>query len=284
MKITDFLKKYSLIDNKFIDDFYSFYNEGQNEYDFTIDLDNIAFWLEVKKGHLKTLLENNFVKNQDYIETKPPIKLEGTGKNNIKIVMLTYNCAKLLCMISKCEKASLIRNYYIELEKLLIKYKDEIVDSLNRQLGIKAANKETVEHNKQHGLIYILKVDDEVYKIGKTTELKNRMKQYKVGRIGELPLVYVYKTDQINDIEKCMKENLAKYQLKDKTELYKIDAEFVKDTITYCTKKNAMLLKRNKKLYEADDNKNWLIIIDKKNVDNIDELFKKTKRSKSRDS
>jgi len=48
--------------------------------------------------------------------------------------MLTYTCAKLLCMISKCEKASLIRNYYIELEKLLIKYKDNIVESLNRQL------------------------------------------------------------------------------------------------------------------------------------------------------
>ena len=41
MKITDFLKKYSLINEKFIDDFYSFYNDGKNEYDFTINLDNI---------------------------------------------------------------------------------------------------------------------------------------------------------------------------------------------------------------------------------------------------
>ena len=37
MKITDFLKKYSLIDSKFIIDFYSFYDEGKNEYDFTIN-------------------------------------------------------------------------------------------------------------------------------------------------------------------------------------------------------------------------------------------------------
>jgi len=40
-------------------------------------------------------------------------------------------------MISKCEKANLVRNYYIELEKLLIKHKDDIVKSLNDQLGIK---------------------------------------------------------------------------------------------------------------------------------------------------
>ena len=42
----------------------------------------------------------------------------------MKIVLLTYTCAKLLCMISKSEKASIIRNYYIELKKLLITYKD----------------------------------------------------------------------------------------------------------------------------------------------------------------
>jgi hypothetical protein len=50
MKITEFLKKYSLINPRFIDDFYSFYNEGKNEYDFAIDIENIAFWLDVKKN------------------------------------------------------------------------------------------------------------------------------------------------------------------------------------------------------------------------------------------
>jgi hypothetical protein len=69
-------------------------------------------------------------------------------------------------MISKCEKANLVRNYYIELEKLLIKYKDDIVKSLNEQLGIKDNNKKIIEENKETKLIYILKVDEEVNKIG----------------------------------------------------------------------------------------------------------------------
>ena len=42
MKITTFLKKYSTIDNKFIDDFYTFYDEGKSEFDFTIKLDLIT--------------------------------------------------------------------------------------------------------------------------------------------------------------------------------------------------------------------------------------------------
>lgn len=278
MKITDFLKKYSLINAKFIDDFYSFYNEGKNEYDFAIDIENIAFWLDVKKEHLKRLLESNFAKNQDYIETKETIKGKGRGASNTKHVLLTYTCAKLLCMISKCEKANLIRNYYIELEKLLIKYKDEIVKSLNEQLGIKQQNQQIIEENKETGLIYILKVDDEVNKLGQSEDLKKRIKQYNVGRIDELPIVFVYKTDKMKEIEDCLKKNLKEYQYKKNTETFKIDLEFIKETIKYCTLKNALLVKENKKLLNKDDEKNWLIILDKKSLTDVDDLYKKPKK------
>jgi phage anti-repressor protein len=57
-------------------------------------------------------------------------------------------------MISKSEKASLIRNYYIDLEKLIITYKDNIVNDLNSQLGIKTQNKKIIDENSKAGLIY----------------------------------------------------------------------------------------------------------------------------------
>ena len=80
MKITDFLKKFTLIDSKFIDDFYSFYDEGKNEYDKTINLENISKWLNVKKGHLKRLLIDNFEDGKDYNEYKE--KYIGKGKGS----------------------------------------------------------------------------------------------------------------------------------------------------------------------------------------------------------
>ena len=213
MKLTEFLKKYSLIDDNFINDFYSFYDEGKNEYDFTINLELICTWLNVRKDQAKRLLESNFLINQDYIEYKQT-GLKGIGNNNTKNILLTYNCAKLLSMISKCEKSSIIRNYYIELEKLLITYKDNIVNDLNNQLGIKTTNKEIIDKNNKTGLIYVLKVDDEVYKIGNSKDIKKRMKQYNVGRINELPIVFVYKTTNIEEVENCVKNNLKKYRVK----------------------------------------------------------------------
>jgi hypothetical protein len=86
--------------------------------------------------------------------------------------------------------------------------------------------------------------------------------------------VFVYKTDDILNIEKCIKDNLKEYQAKYNTELYKIDIKFIHDTVKYCTTKNALLLKKNVKLINDKSKKNWLIIIDKKNIDNIDDLYK----------
>ena len=281
MKTTEFLKKFTLIDSKFIDDFYSFYDEGKNEYDQTIKLDNICKWLNVRKDHLKRLLKDNFIDGKDYYEFKEKLVGKGKGSNNTKTILLTYECSKLLCMISKSEKASIIRNFYIEIEKILIKYKDNIADNLFKQLELNKNNKKII-NNCDKALIYILKVDDnsnEAFKIGKTKDLKARMRQYNVGRISELPIVFVYQTEYIDEIENCMKENLKKYQLKHNTEIFNIDLDFIKDTIIYCTKKNALLLKKNNKLFNKIDNKKWLIFIDKENT-NINELYKLQKTIK----
>lgn len=291
MKITEFLKKYSLIDNNFIDDFYTFFDENKNEYDYTIELGKIAYWLEVRKEHLKTLLESNFNENEDYIieNTKKDGKGKGTGGNNTKNVLLTYSCAKMLCMISKTPKANIIRKFYIDLEKLIITYKDSIVKDLNNQLGIKISNKEIVEKNKNKGLIYILKLNDNIdinkinskksieLKLGNSQDLKKRMKQYNVGNINELPIVLVYLTDDYIEIENCLKDCLKQYQIKNNQEKYYIDLDFVKETIKYCTIRKAVLIKQNKKLMNEKDNKKFVIIIDNKNIENTDLLLKNTR-------
>ena len=86
-----------------------------------------------------------------------------------------------------------------------------------------------------------------------------------VGRVNELPIVFIFKSDNINEIENCLKQNLKQYQLKHQTELFKIDLEFIKETINYCSKKGAIMVKGNKKLLNIPDKKNWLIIVDKNN-------------------
>jgi len=45
-------------------------NYFKNKCVFTIKIELISKWLNVRKDHLKKLLISNFVKNTDYIEVK----------------------------------------------------------------------------------------------------------------------------------------------------------------------------------------------------------------------
>ena len=58
----DYLMK--KISGDFFDDFYSFYDKGQNEYDYVINLDKVTNWLEIRKENFKRLLEYNFEEDE----------------------------------------------------------------------------------------------------------------------------------------------------------------------------------------------------------------------------
>ena len=214
MKLAKFLKKYSVIDDGFIDDYHTFFDEKADELFWTINLCDIAKWLDIKEGKLKELLTNNFIKEIDYI----------IDKKNINNLVLSPKCCKLLCMMSESEKANLIRTYYIDLEKLIIKYKEEIVNDLDKQMFENDSLQTDNENDK--GLIYILKVKDGLYKLKYVSE--NKTKKYK------LPIVFIFKIDyNIEGHIDLIKKELKKYRYKNKTRTYKIDLELLKRKIKY---------------------------------------------------
>jgi hypothetical protein len=88
------------------------------------------------------------------------------------------------------------------------------------------------------------------------------MKQYNVGSVNELPIVFVYLTDDYIELEKFL-----------------IDLEFIKETIKYCTIRKAILIKQNKKLLNKKDDRKYLIIVDSQNLEYADELLTKTKKT-----
>ena len=217
MKLTKFLKKYSVIDDEFIDDYHTFFDDKADELFWTINLYDIAKWLDINEEKLKELLTNNFIKEIDYI----------IDKKNINNIVLSPKCCKLLCMMSESKKANLIRTYYTDLEKLIVKYKEEIVNDLDKQMNIKNNSKEMFDDSENaKGLIYILKVGDGLYKLKYISEKKK--KKYK------LPIVFIFKIDyyieaHIDEIKK----NLNDYRYKNKTRTYKIDLELLKRNIKY---------------------------------------------------
>ena len=115
-------------------------------------------------------------------------------------------------------------------------------------------------------------------KIGNSQDLKDRMKQYNVENINDLPIVFVYLTDDFIELEKCLKDCLKQYQIKSNQEKYYIDLDFIKETIKYCTIRKAILIKQNKKLLNQKDDKKFVIILDSENAEYANELLKPIKK------
>ena len=131
--LQDFLKKYSSISNAFITDFFSLYTTETTDNDLIINFDKLVIWLNIRKDSLKRTLIETYIKNIDYKIRK--IKSTTAGKPKEEI-MITADCCKRLCMLSKTKKAEEVRTYFIEVEKLMNKYKNYIIDALNKKVGI----------------------------------------------------------------------------------------------------------------------------------------------------
>ena len=55
MNLIEFLKTFTKINNNFIDDFFSLYN-SKDKYNFSINIDIIAKWFEIRKDNIKKTL------------------------------------------------------------------------------------------------------------------------------------------------------------------------------------------------------------------------------------
>ena len=114
LSLQEYLKKFSSISNKFIDDFFGLFNEETNDDDFVIDIDAVSKWLNILRGNIKKTLMDSYRNNIDYKITMNKSTTAGRPSENI---LLTPDCFKRICMLTKSSKGEEVRTYYIQLEK-----------------------------------------------------------------------------------------------------------------------------------------------------------------------
>jgi len=259
IELQDFLKKYSSISNKFIDDFFSLYTTETTDNDLIINFDNLVNWLNMRKDNLKKTLIDSYIKNVDYKINK--IKSNTAGKPKEEI-LITSNCCKRLCMMSRTKKAEEVRTYFIEIEKLMNKYKNYIIEALNKKVNILENNQKTIPNNKS-GIIYVLKTDHDIvnlYKLGKNKKFKERIRTHNSSHIDNVDIVHIYETNYIDEVEKCLKNVLLTKQYRKRKEFYQIDLDVLKELIQTCDKMSLKVRKSNKNIKQEGG---YYIMLDK---------------------
>jgi phage anti-repressor protein len=253
MDLKTYLKTYSTINNKFIDDFFSLYKYTTTSADFVIDLDMVSKWLDSNKATLKRTLIKTYTEKIDYTVT---IQKSGGGRPP-ESVMLTPDCFKRLCMLSRTSKAEQVRTYFIEVEAHLDKYKNYIIKGLHNKISKYEKELKPTHTPTTKGAIYILKTTEDidgVYKIGRTKNFADRIKVHQSSHPDKLEIKYVYETDNIESVEICLKGLLKDKGYRKRREFYEIDIDILKQLVKNCDCLSLAVKNKEKTLKSADCN------------------------------
>ena len=210
---TELLKKHTTINKSFINTFFKKFKIG-GELNFDLKDIDVAKYLGINILTLRKRLLNIFSKTKRFIENVDYIKIKDGKKITYHI---NYPAFEKLAMSGDSEKSEEVREYFVKLREFLTENQRAIYQTME--------NKEELKKYNKFETIYFFAVDDrypDIFKIGRATNILDRLSNYNVGRIKEVDLKYLALVKNNLLIENCMKLKLKKKQFVKGKEIYKI--------------------------------------------------------------
>ncbi len=152
-------------------------------------------------------------------------------------------------MSSRTEKAKGVRKYFVEMEKLVKTYYDIIKHEMYEKIGVLEENQKP-KQNIEGGVIFVLDAQNSgvtLYKLGKTSNLKNRMKTYNPGNANDVEPTFIMRTPNINTVETCIKSACEIYQHRKYKEIYEIDIDVLRKIMEKCNDVNIFAINNKSK-------------------------------------
>ena len=232
-----FVKKFTSVPEKFVEEMFRFYTPRTSQTDPVISLDDVAKWLDAPKHPLYVTLTRTYVKGVDYVSGRAPNPARTPGKhgsNNYVRVMITPDCFKRMCMLSKTKNAELVRSYFIDAEVGFLRHREQIIEGLRNDMNPRRMN---MPPKASGGYLYIIRATDDtdlLFKIGRASDLKARLFSYQTGRAHEVVLLYVLKVNDMKSAERCVKEHVQAFQYRTRREVYQVPLHLLKDVMRKC--------------------------------------------------
>jgi phage anti-repressor protein len=179
------LLEYTTIDRDFIKTFFKKFQVG-HELDFYIKDIDVAKYLDIDLITLRKKLTNQLSKDILYVENVDYIKIKSDKYKTSKTYLLNYRGFERLAMNSDSKKSDEIRSYFIKIREFIFENQDIIYQSMT--------NYDELKKYRNLETIYFFAVDknyNDIFKIGRTKDIINRLRVYNVGRINEIDLKYL---------------------------------------------------------------------------------------------
>lgn len=183
-------------------------------------------------------IKRSYKKNVDYLILKFK-ESKGSGGQNNEVIKLTPVAAKKLCLASNSINGSKVREYFIEVERVLYNYKNYIIKGLEDKIKQLENNQKPII-NKEKKIIYVFKAlntDLTLYKLGKAINSKTRFNSFNSHNsplANDIVIIFQYETENIDQVGSCVKSLMKGAQYRKYKEIYKIDLNILKKMIKRC--------------------------------------------------
>jgi len=220
----DFVKKYTLVPNKFVEDFFNVLpiNDDYDPKAFLVSFDIVYSWLAENpdssdnKTNFKRRLTKNFEKDVDYEIRMVKKNIPGINGREVEDIWMTVECFKKFCMKSSSTKGKQVQDYYLQLEETLRKYHVYIRKELENKIEMQRNRINQLERNQKppiktrKGCIYFFMLtENECIMLGITKQGNRRY--IKLGKAGKKKIRKVKLEDGSIIEEEYFEENsLAK--------------------------------------------------------------------------
>ena len=242
-----FLKRHTAVSDSFVDDFYGLVDPTASKKAFSVDAAAAAKWLKMTKSNfVRALRMYGFEAGKDYTSVVDDAPEKASGRrprgHPTHIVRLTTECMKGVCMALNTPKSREVRGYFIAAEEALIRYQDELQAGLQRRIAELERNQRgpaaaRALQGSAPGVIYVARAarpELSVFKVGRTKDLAQRLRSHEAALAHGLEIVFVFKTQNMEAVEACVKALLRPRQYKKYKEVYQMGLDTIKRIIDTC--------------------------------------------------
>ena len=163
-----------------------------------------------------------------------------------------------MCLLSKTVKSEEVRTYFIELEKLLFKYKNYIIEGLQKTINVLENNQKEIPQNIK-GTVYVIrsiKDIDGIYRFGQTQDFKKRLSNYNSSNSDKMEIMYIFETKDSVKIQDCVISQIKQFRYKKRKDFYQIDINIIKNIINDCSELTQKYKKSLTKIQNGGVNNN----------------------------
>jgi phage anti-repressor protein len=221
------LKKHTNIDKKFINIFFKKFKIG-GELDFNIKDKLVADYLNISLDNVRRRLQNKYSKTKKFFENADYIKIK-SGYTTGVMYMINYQCFEKIAMNGDTQQSETVRMYFIKLREFIVENQKMIFQAIE--------NKEDLNKYRGYESIYFFAVDERkpnIFKVGRTQDIIQRLRNYNVGRIKEVDLKYFALVKNPLLIENCIGFKLDYKRLEPNKEIFNVDPKKLKKIINDC--------------------------------------------------